>query len=549
MPGLSSADRTASPPVIAIPRDYNAAYDLLEPNMRAGRGAKIAYVDDNSEYTYAELHERVRRCAHALLELGIQPEQRVLICLHDTIDFPVAFLGCIWAGIVPVPVNTSLQSADYQHLLTDSRATALIVTDALLPLFTPFIGDLSRLQQVIISARTDLPCRSLTRVPCHTFESTLSRASSAVDPAPTSCDDPCFWLYSSGSTGSPKGTIHLQASLIRTAELYARPILGIREDDVVFSAPKLFFAYGLGNAMTFPLAVGATAVLMSERPTPGAVFARLRKHRPSIFCGVPTLYASMLASDPPPRSDLQLRACVSAGEALPRDIGERWARHFGVHILDGIGSTEMLHIFLSNRMDEVCYGTTGSPVPGYELQLVDEGGRPVPRGEIGELLVSGPTCASGYWNNRPKSLHTFQGAWTRSGDKYYLNPNGHYVYAGRADDMLKVSGLYVSPIEVESALLTHPEVLEAAVVGVEDSSGLTKPLACVVLRHPAAASSDLADQLKHHVKSLLAPHKYPRRVEFLSELPKTATGKIQRFKLRAAYGLRAADPGRPAVPD
>jgi benzoate-CoA ligase len=297
----------------------------------------------------------------------------------------------------------------------------------------------------------------------------------------------------------------------------------------------LFFAYGLGNALTFPLAVGATALLMRERATPEAIFARLTQHRPTIFCGVPTLYASLLAAQLPQATRVNLRGCVSAGEALPKDIGERWRRHFGVDILDGIGSTEMLHIFLSNRFDDICYGTTGYAVPGYEIRLVDEQGVEVEPGQIGELLVAGPTAASGYWNNRAKSIHTFSGRWTRSGDKYYQDPARRYVHAGRADDMLKVSGLYVSPTEVESALLTHPAVLEAAVIGSEDVNGLVKPLACIVLKDQATAGEAMAEQLQQHVKSLLLPHKYPRRVEFLAELPKTATGKIQRFKLRGMY--------------
>jgi benzoate-CoA ligase len=363
----------------------------------------------------------------------------------------------------------------------------------------------------------------------------LADAQDTFEPAATSCDDACFWLYSSGSTGAPKGTIHAHGSLIQTAELYARPILGIREDDVVFSAPKLFFAYGLGNALTFPLAVGATAVLMAERPTPDAVFARLRRHRATIFCGVPTLYASMLSAALPARNEMGLRVCVSAGESLPREIGERWNRHFGVDILDGIGSTEMLHIFLSNRPGDVRYGTTGLPVPGYELRLIDDDGRPVPRGQIGELQIAGATCALSYWNNREKTRQTFQGAWTRSGDKFYVDESGHYVYAGRSDDMLKVSGMYVSPAEVESALITHQSVLEAAVIGEQDQDGLTRPFACVVLQQTVTPDPAMAEQLKQHVKSLLAPHKCPRWIEFLPELPKTATGKIQRFKLRALH--------------
>jgi benzoate-CoA ligase len=527
MPGLSSADHRVSPPIIDIPPEYNAAHDLLERNLRAGRGAKLAYLDDHGSYTYGELAKRVNRCANALAGLGLQPEQRVLLCLQDTIDFPTAFLGSIKAGIVPVAVNTLLKPADYEYMLRDSRASALIVSAALLPVFAPLVDRMPRLKHVIVSHGDSDEFDSFAKL--------LADAHDTFEPAATSCDDACFWLYSSGSTGAPKGTIHAHASLIQTAELYARPILGIREDDRVFSAPKLFFAYGLGNALTFPLAVGATAVLMAERPTPEAVFARLRRHRPTIFCGVPTLYASMLAAALPARNEMGLRVCVSAGEALPREIGERWTRHFGVDILDGIGSTEMLHIYLSNRPGAVRYGTTGLPVPGYDLRLVGDDGRPLPRGQIGELQIAGATCALGYWNNREKTRQTFQGTWTRTGDKFYIDESGHYVHAGRSDDMLKVNGMYVSPTEVESALITHQSVLEAAVIGEQDSDGLTKPLACVVLQQTVAPDPAVAEQLRQHVKSLLAPHKCPRWIEFLPELPKTATGKIQRFKLRELH--------------
>jgi benzoate-CoA ligase len=535
MPGLSSAVHSVSPPIIDIPREYNAAHDLIERNLLAGRGAKIAYIDDHDRYSYAELAERVNRFANALVELGIQAEQRLLLCLQDTIDFPTAFLGAIKAGIVPIPVNTLLRSADYHYMLQDSRACGLVVSAQLLPQFEPILHDVPRLKQVIVSKGDSRGHPSL--------EALLARSPNTFEPAATSCDDACFWLYSSGSTGTPKGTIHAHASLIQTAELYARPILGLREDDLVFSAAKLFFAYGLGNALTFPLAVGATTLLMAERPTAEAVFARLRGQRPTVFAGVPTLYASMLSAATPAREELSLRTCISAGEALPRDVGERWARRFGVDILDGIGSTEMLHIFLSNRPGEVYYGTTGSAVPGYELRLVDDEGRPVPPGRIGELQIAGPTCAIGYWNNRQKTRQTFHGPWVRSGDKYHVDESGHYVYAGRADDMLKVSGMYVSPAEVEAALVSHPAVLEAAVVGEEDRDGLIKPLAYVVLKQAGAPSPELDEQLKQHVKALLAPHKYPRRIQFLPELPKTATGKIQRFKLRELHALPS-----PALP-
>ena len=454
-------------------------------------------------------------------------EGRILLCLHDTIDFPTAFLGAIKAGVVPVAVNTLLTQGDYEYMLGDSRARAAVVSAALLPLFQPLLDKLPFLERVLVSGGDPEDENSLVRL--------MAKSPRTFAVAPTTCDDACFWLYSSGSTGAPKGTVHLHSSLIQTAELYAIPIAGIAESDVVFSAAKLFFAYGLGNGLTFPMAVGATAVLMAERPTPAAVFARLRQHRPTVFYGVPTLYASMLASpDLPGREELRLRRCTSAGEPLPEEIGKRWSRHFGVDILDGIGSTEMLHIFLSNRPGKVHYGTTGKPVPGYKVRLVDDDGNEAPPGEAGELQVAGPTSAASYWNNREKSRATFLGPWTRSGDKYAQNADGCYVYAGRSDDMLKVSGIYVSPIEVESALISHEAVLEAAVVGKEDDDRLIKPIAFVVLKPGQRPTPELAEALKRHVKSLLAPYKYPRWFEFVDELPKTATGKIQRFKLRAA---------------
>jgi benzoate-CoA ligase len=524
-PGLSSADHRSSPPKIRFPAEYNAAHDLIERNLQAGRGGKLAYVDDAGSCTYAELAARVNRFAGALASLGMRIEDRVLLCLADTIDFPTAFLGCIKAGVVPIAVNTLLTAADYGYMLSNSRARVLVVTAQLLPTFASLLPKLPHLEHVVVS-RGDAGGHLA-------LDALLARGSDTFDAAPTCPDDVCFWLYSSGSTGMPKGTMHVHASLIETAELYGRGVLGIREDDVVFSAAKLFFAYGLGNALTFPLAVGATTVLMAERPTPPAVAKRLTAHRPTIFYGVPTLYAAMLASpELPAKADVGLRVCVSAGEALPENIGRRWSAHYGVEILDGIGSTEMLHIFLSNRPGAVRYGTTGVPVPGYELRIVDDRMQPVAPGEVGDLYISGPTAANGYWNNREKSRATFQGAWTKSGDKYAVGRDGFYSYAGRSDDMLKVSGIYVSPVEVEAALITHAAVLEAAVVGREDDERLVKPAAYVVLKPGHAGSPALADELRAHVKSLLAPYKYPRWIEFIDELPKPATGKIQRFKLR-----------------
>jgi len=526
MAKLSSADHSVSPPVVDVPREYNAAHDLVERNLAAGRGSKVAYIDDAGRYTYAELAERVDRAAGALVGLGLQPEQRVLLVHLDTIDWPSAFLGAIKAGIVPVAVNTLLTPSDYEFMLKDSRARALIVSEQLLPNLEQGIKASPHLQHVIVSGRNAGSHLSL--------QGLMAKAAPKFDPAPTTCDDPCFWLYSSGSTGTPKGTVHVHSSAIQTAELYATPVLGIRESDVVFSAAKLFFAYGLGNALSFPLAVGATTVLMAERPTPDSVFKRLTEHKPTIFYGVPTLYAALLASPAlPKRADVKLRVCTSAGEALPADIGKRWTEHFGVEILDGIGSTEMLHIFLSNRPGEVRYGTTGKPVPGYAIRLIDENGAPAQTGELGELQIAGPTAAAMYWNNRVKSRDTFMGEWTRSGDKYTVDADGYYTYGGRSDDMLKVSGIYVSPFEVEAALQTHADVLEAAVIGVPDEQALIKPKAYVVAKQGVQPSDALGEALKQHVKDRLAPYKYPRWVEFVPELPKTATGKIQRFKLRA----------------
>lgn len=505
---------------------YNAAVDLIERNL-AANAEKTAYIDERGSYSFADLGERVNRCANALTELGVAMEARVMVCLLDTIDFPSVFLGAIKAGIVPIAVNTLLTPSDFDFMLRDSRAQALIVSEPLLPAFEPILAHQPFLKLVVVSGAKNNSGRPL-------LAELMAQASREFAPAPSRADDACFWLYSSGSTGTPKGVVHVHTSMIRTAELYAQPILGIQTSDLVFSAAKLFFAYGLGNALSFPLSVGATTILLADRPTPAAVCRILREYRPTIFYGVPTLYSALLASaELPQREQLNLRRCTSAGEALPPEVGRRWLEHTGVDILDGLGSTEMLHIFLSNRPGEVRYGSTGKPVPGYDIRLVDENGKPAPQGEIGELQVAGPTSAAYYWNNREKSRTTFLGAWTRSGDKYTEDKDGYFTYAGRNDDMLKVSGIWVSPFEVESAVASHAAVLEAAVVGQADESGLIKPKAYVVLRPDVPQSAALAADLQQHVKAKLAPYKYPRWIEFIDELPKTATGKIQRFKLRS----------------
>jgi len=509
-------------PLTPPPERFNFARHLLAIN--AVRADKTALIDDQGTLTYGELAQRVRRCAGALAALGLRREERVLLFAHDSTDWVVGFLGALHAGVVPVAVNTLLPARDVAYMLGDSRAQAAIVSGALLPVLQEAMALApNAVQHVIVSRGQALPAGA------HDFAALVAGATEAA-PADTHADEPAFWLYSSGSTGAPKGTVHTQANLLWTAELYGKAVLGLRESDVVFSAAKLFFAYGLGNALSFPLSVGATVVLMAERPTPQACFKRFTEQRPTVFYGAPTGYGGMLASpDLPPRSAVALRLCSSAGEALPQDIGERWTRHFGVEIIDGIGSTEMLHIFLSNAPGDVHYGTTGRAVPGYEVELRGEDGRPVPDGEIGDLYIRGPSAALMYWNNRAKSRDTFQGAWTRSGDKYTRNANGTYTYAGRNDDMLKVSGIYVSPFEVEATLVQHPAVLEAAVIGKQDADGLTKTKAFVVLK--AGARADEAE-LQAFVKEKLAPYKYPRFIEFLPELPKTATGKIQRFRLR-----------------
>jgi benzoate-CoA ligase len=512
---------------------YNAAADLVERNLAAGRGGKTAFIDDQGNHSYAELAQRVNRFANLLRRRGLQPEQRILLCLSDGIDFPTAFLGAIKAGIVPIAVNTLLAPEDYAFMLQDSRARAVVVS-------APLAAKLATAAARLPEPRPEILVAGPEPGEHEGLAALLAQMSDVAEAAPTHPDEPCFWLYSSGSTGRPKGTVHVHASLLATADLYAVPILGIAESDVVFSAAKLFFAYGLGNSLTFPLAVGATAVLTAEWPSPAVVGRILRTHRPTIFYGVPTLYNALLMSaELPSREELALRRCASAGEALPAEIGRRWRARTGVDILDGIGSTEMLHIFLSNRPGEVRYGTTGRPFAGYALKILGEDGAPVKPGEIGDLFVSGPTSALFYWNNRERSRTTFQGLWTRTGDKYFVDDEGYYVYCGRSDDMLKVSGQYVSPAEVEAALMTHGDVQEAAVVGAADEAGLIKPKAFVVVKPGIAAGPDLASALDAHLRKQLAPFKCPRWIAFTGELPKTATGKIQRFKLREGGSLGA----------
>ncbi|MBK7061689.1 MAG: benzoate-CoA ligase family protein [Rubrivivax sp.] len=517
------ADAVAAPPA-----RFNFAQHLLGVN--AGRADKAAFVDDAGTLNYGDLDERVRRVAASLRALGLRREERVLLLMPDTTDWPVSFLGAMYAGLVPVAVNTLLTADDYAYMLEHSRAQAGLVSGSLLPVLMAAMTRCDHEVQKVVVSRPEAPLHPAEIE----FEAFVRAQPPATKPAATAADDPGFWLYSSGSTGRPKGTVHSHANPYWTAELYGKRVLQLSEADVCFSAAKLFFAYGLGNALSFPMSVGATTLLMPERPTPEATFRRwlgqVAGLRPTVFFGAPTGFAGMLAHPAlPARDAVVLRLVSSAGEALPAELGERFKAHFGVDIIDGIGSTEMLHIFLSNRPERVRYGSTGWPVPGYEVELRGEGGAAVPDGEPGELFIQGPSAAMMYWGNRDKTRETFQGGWTKSGDKYVRNGDGSYTYSGRSDDMLKVGGVYVSPFEVEATLVQHPAVLEAAVIGKEDAEGLVKSKAFVVLK-PGALADEA--ELKAFVKERLAPYKYPRFIEFVPDLPKTATGKIQRFKLR-----------------
>ena len=508
---------------MTLPSRFNFAGHLFELNRE--RAARTAYIDDRGTMSYGQLEERSRRLAAALQAAGIRREERVLLLMLDANDWPVSFLGSLYAGVVPVAVNTLLTPDDYAYMLDHSRAQAVLVSGALLPTLQEAM---SRGGHEVRALFVSQPTGALPEG-AQEFDAALAAVAPLAAPVTTASDDPGFWLYSSGSTGKPKGTVHTHANLWWTAELYGKPVLGLTEDDVCFSAAKMYFAYGLGNALTFPLSVGATVVLMAERPTPDATFRRWVEHKPTVFFGAPTGFAGMLASPKlPAREAVALRMCSSAGEALPGEIAQRFKQHFGCEIIDGIGSTEMLHIFISNRPGDVRYGTTGRPVEGYEVELRGEDGRPVPDGEVGDLYIRGPSAALMYWCNREKSRETFQGGWTKSGDKYTRDADGYYTYAGRSDDMLKVSGIYVSPFEAEATLMQHPSVLEAAVIGKEDSDGLTKTKAFVVLKDGHSVTDE---ELKAFVKERLAPYKVPKVILQVEDLPRNSAGKVLKAEL------------------
>lgn len=536
-------------------RDYNAAVDFVDRNVAEGRVGKIAFIDPQRSLSYGELRDAVARVGPMLARLGVEQENRIALVLKDTVDFPILFWGAIRAGIVPVLLNTRLNADQYRYLLEDSRSKVVFASSEFLPVIEEAAADLPHLRAMV--AVGDAPHSPLQ------LAELLAAEDEGGAPAATCADDIAYWQYSSGTTGMPKGVMHVHSSPRVMAENAGRRI-GYREDDVVFSAAKLFFAYGLGNAMFCTMGIGATSVLYPERPTADSVFDTLQAHQPTMLFAVPTLYAAMLA-DPRSRTKAlpdRLRLCVSAGEPLPAQVGLNWRNRFGRDIVNGVGSTEMGHLFLTNLPHAVEYGTSGVPVDGYRLRLVDESGDDVADGEIGELLVNGRSAAAGYWNQRDKTRTTFVGEWTRTGDKYHRRDDGVYTYCGRTDDIFKVSGIWVSPFEIEQALMSHPKVLEAAVIPAEDVDGLVKPKAFVVLSCCAEVDPNaLFEELKDHVKSAIGPWKYPRWIQIMDDLPKTSSGKLQRYLLRemtlggvdatentradrVAYGRAAAGSGR-----
>jgi benzoate-CoA ligase family protein len=516
-------------PPISLPDEFNAATYFIDRHVDEGRREKIAIECGETRVSFGQLYTRVNQLGNALRKLGVRIEERVLLLLLDTPDFAISFFAAIKIGAVPVPVNTLLKPHDYQYLLNNSRARVAIVSESLLPLIQSIRrGELRYLETIVVVGEAPAGAVSIDNL--------LIDSSSDLEPAPTRKDDAAFWLYSSGSTGQPKGCVHLQHDMVVSAKRYAEAILKISEQDRFFSVAKLFFAYGLGNGLYFPLAVGATSILLSGPPRPQSVFEIIERHRPTLFFSVPSNFVKLLAyTDASREFDLScIRHAISAGEALPASVFHRFQARFGVEILDAIGSTEALHMVISNAPGDVRPGSSGRVLPGFEARIVDDNDQPVATGEVGNLLVKADSACAYYWNEHEKTKATIAGHWLRTGDKYHRDEDGYFWYEGRTDDMLKVSGVWVSPIEIERVLTEHTAVEEVAVVFREDADGLPKPAACVVLRDGAGGSPALSRELEEFVLQKLPVFKRPRWIEFLPELPKTATGKLQRYKLRSS---------------
>ncbi len=513
-------DESESPAAIRFSPVFNVAVPFIDRHLEEGRAAKVVIRAGDEEVTYGELAERVNRCGNALVSLGIQPGERALMVVKDCPEFVYAFFGAVKAGVIPVPVNTMMRVTDYQYLIENSGSTALIYS----PEFSDTINE-------ALAAVAQPPSQILTT---EELSTRMAAASPELAPAPATADTVCFWLYSSGSTGNPKGVIHPHRSMVYTSQCSGVDTIGLSEDDSCFSASKMFHSYGFGNALTFPLWVGGTMILSDQKVTPAMIFEMLETYRPTVFFGVPTLYAQQLHAMESRQPDTSsLRQCVSAGEALPGNVMLRWKEKTGTLILDGLGSTEALHFYVGNTQADHKPGTSGRLIGRYEVRIVDENGDPVEPGDIGTLHVRGGSTAIEYWNNPDKTSETMlEDGWLNTGDMYYQDDEGYFVNGGRGDDMLKVGALWCSPIEIEARLIEHGKVLEAAVVGRADPDGLIKPEAFIVLNNPADAGKALEEDLLAHCKDGLAHYKYPRWFNFVEELPKTATGKIQRFRLR-----------------
>lgn len=511
---------------LSFPEKFNAAERFVDWNVQQGRGEKVAIYHKDEEITYRQVLENVNRTGNALKSLGIGLEDRVLLLTFDCPEFVYTFFGAMKIGAVPIPTNTMLVPEDYRYLLNDSRAKALVVSKELLPVVLKVKDDLMFLKNIIVVGDSVEGT--------HNFGEFISGFSAECETAPTSPDDAAFWLYSSGTTGFPKGTVHLHHDMSCSCEYYAKGILKINENDRTFSVARLFFAYGLGNGLYFAFYVGGSIILHPDRPQPDHVFSVITKYKPTLFFGVPTSYNAMLqVKDAEKKYDLSsVRLGISAGEALPGNVWKHWKERFGIEILDGIGSTEILHIYVSNRIGESKPDCTGKIVPGYEARIVDPDGNVLPPGEAGILLIKGDSTAACYWNKHEKTKQSFQGEWFYTGDQYVMDEEGYFTYAGRGDDMIKAGGIWVSPVEVEATLMQHPAVLECGVVGAADDDGLIKPKAYVVFKDDIEVNDQLIEEVKLFVKKSIAPYKFPRWIEPIDELPKTATGKIQRFKLR-----------------